>query len=118
MTNQMSKPTTVDQVFPSKWLRADDLVKYGAQGVAVTVERAEAEYLRQMDGTHQWKPVVYFVGASRALICNVTQARSLAAVAGSETISDWAGARVVLAAGVAKNGKNTIIVRAAPAVHE
>ena len=102
-------PSTVGEMFPSKWLRASDLTK----PVAVTVESVTAEKFRQPDGAEVFKPVVSFEGKRLRLIANKTQALALAALAGSERFEDWVGCRVKLAPGRAQNGKSTIVILAA-----
>ena len=102
----MNLPRTVSEAFPSEWLRATDLPKpYTVKIAGVTFEE-----LRTPDGKTRMAAVVAFEGAHKRLVLNVTQARAIAAVVGSEAFDDWPGHAVVLSAGRAPNGKDTIVV--------
>lgn len=101
---------TVSDVYPSPWLRAEDL---GGQAKRVRIERVDVQGIRQRDGSTQNKLIVTFERATKRLICNVTQARALAEAAGTEEFDRWAGVVVVLTATRASNGKLTIAVHGA-----
>jgi hypothetical protein len=88
----MPTPDTVAALYPSKWLKADDL-----GGVAKRVTIAA---------------VLDFERATKRMICNVTQCRALASVLGSDRFADWIGKAVTLAPGTAPNGKPTIEIKA------
>lgn len=98
---------TVSDVYPSPWLRAEDL---GGQARTVRIAAADVQGFRQRDGTTAEKVVVSFERASKRLVCNVTQARAIAEAAGTEAIDGWSGTAVVLTAARASNGKGTIAV--------
>lgn len=98
---------TVSSVYPSPWLRPEDL---GGQARKVRIEAVDVQGFRQRDGSTQEKIVITFERAHKRLICNVTQARALAEIAGTEEIDDWPGLAVVLTAARASNGKLTIAV--------
>lgn len=106
----MATPNTVADLYPSKWLKADDL---GGVANRVTISAVTVETFRQPDRTSKQAAVVSFERATKRMICNVTQCRALAAVCGSECFTDWIGHAVTLAPGTAPNGKATITVRAA-----
>ena len=101
---------TVSDVYPSPWLRPEDLAGAARR---VQVEAVTVESFRQQNGTSEERIVVAFVGKQKRLICNVTQARALAEVSGSEAIDDWRGLHVVLTPARATNGKATIAVHRA-----
>ncbi len=103
----MSQKRTVSDVYPSPWLRPEDLAGAARR---VQVESVDVQGFRQRDGSTQEKIVVGFVGKQKRMICNVTQARALAEIAGSEEIDRWAGVQVVLTPARASNGKLTIAV--------
>ena len=105
-------PRTVSDLFPSKWLKAEDL-----EGRPRTVRIAEVtiEPLRQPDGTSKPAAIVTFERATKRLILNKTQATALAAIMGSEVFDDWVGRYVMLKPATAQNGKSTIAVFAPPA---
>ena len=98
---------TVSDVYPSPWLRAEDL---NSQARKVRVLAVDVQEFRQRDGSMQNKIVVTFERATKKLICNMTQARAFADIAKSEEIDDWMGMHVVLTAARANNGKLTIAV--------
>jgi hypothetical protein len=93
-----ARPRTVSELFPSRWLKPEDL-----QGRACVVEVSEVtfEELRQQNGTTETKGVVWFHGGTRGLILNKTQA--------------WPGVTVRLRPGIAANKKPTILIERAPA---
>jgi hypothetical protein len=97
----------VSDVYPSPWLRPEDLAGAARR---VQVESVDVQGFRQRDGSTQEKIVVGFLGKQKRMILNVTQARALAEVAGSEEIDRWAGVQVVLTPARASNGKLTIAV--------
>ena len=101
---------TVSDVYPSPWLRPEDLAGAARR---VQVEEVTVESFRQPNGASQEKIVVAFVGKKKRLICNVTQARALAEVSGSDEIDRWRGLVVVLTPARASNGKATIAVHRA-----
>lgn len=98
---------TVSDVYPSPWLRPEDLAGAARR---VQVSGVDVQGFRQRDGSQQEKIVVAFVGKQKRMICNVTQARALAEIAGSEEIDRWAGLAVVLTPARATNGKPTVAV--------
>jgi hypothetical protein len=104
----MPLPQTVDELFPSPWLKAADLQ---GRPVTVRIQTIDFEDIRQRDGERVQKAVLTFERASKRLILNKTQASDLAAVCGSTRIADWVGQRVMLAPTTAENGRLTIAVR-------
>lgn len=100
----------VSQVYASPWLHAEDLQN---RTIKVVIARAGADLLPQNDGTRQNRIIVEFVNKSKKLICNRTQASSLAAIAGDDT-AGWTGVEVFLSPTLASNGKGTITVLAVP----
>ena len=105
---------TVSDLFPSKWLCADDLA---GRAVVVQIAQVSLEEIRQRDGKNELKAVVAFERAHKPLILNKTQAQAIAAIVRSETFADWPGQRIQLSAGRAPNGKPTIAVSQAPVAH-
>lgn len=77
----------VSEAFPSKYISAPDLKN---QNVRVTIARVELEKVG--DDT---KPVIYFKGKEKALVCNKTNAKAIAASYGDE-MDDWVGAELIL----------------------
>jgi hypothetical protein len=100
-------PETVSDLYPSKWLKRDDLA---GRSVSVKIEAVNIETFRQPDGTSKVSAVLAFAGKSKRLICNKTQCMALVSAIGSERFSDWVGHEVMLAPATAPNGKPTIVV--------
>lgn len=109
------QPKTVSDLFPSKWLCADDLA---GRSVVVTISDVTVENIRQRDGSQEIKGVVAFSKATKRLILNKTQAQAIAGILRTETFSEWRGHRIQLSAGRAPNGKSTIVVSQAPVPHD
>ena len=97
------------QMFPSKYLKADDL-----QGRRVTLTIASVTVETLGDES---KPVVYFVGKDKGLVLNKGNGMMIAALAGTDETDDWHGTRIRLyATPVQFQGKlvNALRVEAAP----
>lgn len=102
-------PETVSELFPSKWLRADDLQK----PFTLEIEGTEFETVYDTRSKeHGLKLTVSFRGAQKRLIPNKTQCEALWAITSSERFADWAGHTVILSPGRAHNGKSTIVISA------
>lgn len=82
----------INEAFPSKYVRADDL---GASRVAVVIDHVSTELVGQGDDQER-KAVVYFRGRSKGLVLNKTNASSILEIAGSAETDDWPGVRLVL----------------------
>lgn len=98
---------TVSDVYPSPWLRPEDLAGAARR---VQVSGVEVESFRQPNGAKEERIVVSFVGKQKRLICNLTQARALAEIAGTEEIDRWDDLAVVLTPARATNGKGTVAI--------
>ncbi len=84
----MSKDTTIDDMFPSKYLRAADLPR---KGMTLAIDAVEQEKLGSDD---KW--VLYFAdGEERGLVLNKTNALAIADAYGKSTV-EWAGRRIHL----------------------
>lgn len=77
----------VSEAFPSKYIAAADL---NNQNVRVTIARVEMEKIGDDN-----KPVIYFKGKTKGLVCNKTNSKTIAAVYGDE-MDDWAGSELIL----------------------
>ena len=83
------------EVFPSKWLKADDL----DGDTEVTIDSVTMETLKDpTTGKEEQKPVVWFKGEEKGVILNVTNWRTLEDVCGSDDSDDWSGHTVTLGA--------------------
>ena len=78
----------LSDIFPSRFLSAADL--QGREAIA-TIDRVEIE---KFDDDAQ-KPVVYFEGKTKGLVCNKTNAKSIELIAGDDT-DNWPGAAIIL----------------------
>lgn len=98
---------TVSDLFPSKWLCADDLA---GRAITVTISAVTLEEIRQRNGASELKAVLAFERAHKRLILNKTQALAIAGALCSEVLADWRGQRIQMRAGQAPNGKPTIVI--------
>lgn len=73
--------------FPSKYIAASDL---NNKNVRVTVERIEMEKVGD-----DLKPVIYFKGGKKGLVCNKTNGKAIAAAYGDE-MDEWMGSELIL----------------------
>jgi hypothetical protein len=79
----------VGTMFPSKYLKADDI---GVRKVTATMDRVELE---TMPSDKEEKPVLYFRNKDKGLVLNVTNAYAISEAYGDDTDS-WKGKQVVL----------------------
>jgi hypothetical protein len=77
----------INEAFPSKYLKASDLQD---REVAVVIGRIEMETI----GTDR-RMLLYFNGKDKALVCNKTNATSIAKGYGQDT-DNWIGKPIVL----------------------
>ncbi len=90
-------------------MKAEDLQP--RRPVTVTIDRAVVEDIRQRDGTKEPRVVIAFRGKTKRLICNMTQAMTLADIAKTEEFTRWSGLTVVLTPGRTQSGQATILIR-------
>src|SRR6187549_594613 len=81
----------VDQLWPSKYVKAQDL---DGRTVTVTIREVKIEEMTNNEQKVK-KPVLYFNEAEKALILNKTNGRTIAALYGPET-NNWTGQRITL----------------------
>ena len=81
--------TTVNAAFPSKYLKADD---FKGRTIKLKVSKVVLEEIGQDKNI---KPVIYFEGTEKGLVCNKTNALQIAAEAGDE-MDDWTGRELEL----------------------
>lgn len=85
-----------NDVFPSKYLKAeDDAFDNGAE-VTVTIKEVTAETLSSRDKGDETKPVMYFRELPKGLILNKTNWGVCVKLFGSDESDDWNGERVTL----------------------
>ena len=96
----------ISEVFPSKFLKSDDLTG----NVAVTVNDITQESVG-MDKTT--KLIIYFRELGKPFVCNRTNANQIAQLHGEET-DNWRGKRIVLTRTLVPfQGKNVPAIRVA-----
>ncbi len=81
----------INDAFPSKYLKASDLPEEGSQ--AFTIEKIEIE---EIGMEKQKKPVIYFEEDGKGLVCNKTNAKTIAQVLGSGDFDEWIGSKINL----------------------
>lgn len=82
----------LSEAYPSKYLAADDL---RGQPVTVTIASAEVQEIGQGQDKDR-KIVLTFSGKSKSLVCNKTNAKTIAKLYGDDT-DDWIGKPIILA---------------------
>ena len=80
----------IGDVFPSKWLKVEDL---NGKRITVTIDRVEFEMVGQ---PAERKAVVYFKGKDKGLCLNKTNANSIHFITGSDDTDDWENERIVV----------------------
>lgn len=100
----------INTAYPSAYLKADDL---NGRAVTVTIDRVEMEEIGQ-GRNKETKPVIYFRGKEKGLVCNKTNANTIAKLYGGET-DEWAGKGITIRpAEVEYQGEMMIGIRVSP----
>lgn len=103
---------TINEMFPGRFLRGADLKK----PVKVIIREVAQQKMYSPSAqryTEKW--VLHFRNATKGLVLNVTNAKKIAEIAGSENSDDWIGKRIVLyPENVKVMGKITTAVRVRP----
>lgn len=99
----------LNKLFPSKFLSAPDLK---GKKVTATIKSVVIEKFDD-SGRKVEKPIIYFKdGGEKGLVCNKTNAMTVARITGKTDTDDWVGARVTLfGAMVQFGGKVTEAIR-------
>lgn len=100
---------TVDDVFSSEWLKADDLPHGGAIVKISNVKLEMTTDYNDPDKKNQ-TIVLEFEDSDKQLAVNKTRSRSLVAITGSKRPVEWIGLEIVLQKATAPNGKPTIAI--------
>ena len=79
----------IKQVFPSKWIKAEDL---GGREHIVTISTVALE---DVESGKPQLPVVYFQGGAKGLVLNKTNANNISDLYGSET-GAWINQQIIL----------------------
>ena len=97
--------TSINDLFPSKYLKAADLK---GRTIKVKIQKVEIEEIGQ-DKTK--KPVIYFDGTERGMVLNKTNGVEIAATHGDDT-AGWPGQEIELfPAMVPYQGQNVAAIR-------
>lgn len=80
----------INAAFPSNYLKASDLQN---RQVVVTIDRVEFEPVGR---DKEMKAVIYFVGKTKGVVLNKTNAKKIVEIAGSALTEDWQGTAIVL----------------------
>jgi len=91
-------------LFPNDYLAA---VEFKGKDVTLTVKSVKVEELRMRGGAKESKPVLTFVETPKKLVCNKTNADSIAQMYGSEA-SAWVGKRITLYPTKTQCGRETV----------
>lgn len=67
----------------------------GGRDVTVTISKVIAGELTAIGGRKSKKPIVYFEGKEKGLVCNKTNAKTIAALYGN-VVENWVGKRITL----------------------
>lgn len=84
---------TLDDLFPSKYLKAGDFVS-GPR--VMKIARFDFAEMKSKDGKDERKPVVYFVGEEKGLVLNKTNRNAIEAVCNSIQLAEIIGRDVEL----------------------
>ena len=101
----------INDAFPSKFLKANDL---GGVECTVVIDRVEFEPVGR---DREMKAVLYFAGKHKGLVLNKTIATKVTELTGSALTEEWHGRRVRLYTSEATFGGDTydvVRVKAAP----
>jgi hypothetical protein len=82
----------ISQVFPSKYLVAADL---NNKPFTLRIKVTTLELMTTHDNKQVKKPVVWFEGAQKGFVLNVTNAKIIATLYGDET-DDWQGKKIII----------------------
>lgn len=98
------------EMYPSKYLKADDVEEQGGE-VPVLIKSVRLEEMQDNEGAKEDKPVLYFNNVPKGMVLNKTNADRISAVYGDE--SDlWRGKPVTLyTEQVTAFGKTTNAIR-------
>ena len=87
----MDKKTTIDDLFPSRFLKSSDI---GDTDMILTISKVEVEDLGFGDDKKS-KPVVYFWENDKVLVLNKTNGETISQLYGKE-ISEWPDKKIAL----------------------
>ena len=83
---------TIDDIFGGTTLKSADIK---GKDPTVTIAGVEVKNFKEKDGQEKQKLLIHFVGAKKALVCNVTNARRIAHLHGAD-YTLWGGKQIKL----------------------
>lgn len=96
----------VRTMFDKQFLYAYDLL---GKDWTVTIERVVGGEVTGDGGQKTKKPILYFKGTKKGLVCNITNARTIAGLyGGSFKTEDWVGKRITLYPTTTTRGRDTV----------
>lgn len=92
-SNDIRDYNHIDLLYPSKYVKGAEL---GGKDVTVTIESIEPRHeLQRTDKSKDYKPILNFKEAEKAMVLNKTNAQTIAAMYGPEAM-EWIGKRITL----------------------
>jgi hypothetical protein len=82
----------INSAFKGNYLKSAELI---GKRVLVTIDRVALEKI-EGEGGEEEKPVLYFIGHERGLVCNRTNAEEITAIVGDQETDRWHGHKIVL----------------------
>jgi hypothetical protein len=103
---------SIKDLWPDRWLKPEHLQSKRPRVAiaAVTVE----ELFNPRTKKNEPRLIVAFHNKTLRLVCNKTQAQSIATVTASDDFTHWPGFEIVLSVGRAPNGSDTILISPVP----
>lgn len=100
----------VSDVFQSKYLKCADLD--GAE-MLVVIEKVDLVTFKERDGRDKIQPLLFFQNVEKPFGCNITNARTIEHLLGTDEMDDWIGKEIVLYPSVttASDGKPVDCIR-------
>jgi hypothetical protein len=81
----------INETFPSKYVKSSDL---NGKDVTLTIDRVTVEDLGE-GAKKETKPILYFRGTEKGMVCNKTNANTICRLYGPET-DNWIGKRILV----------------------
>ncbi len=107
--------TTVADIFPGKYLAANDLK---GKDYTLTINKIDIDIFTDHGGNDVRKPVLYFKEAEKGFVLNKSNANAIAEIHGN-TIENWVGKRITIGtAWIEAFGKQTEALRVRPALRD
>jgi hypothetical protein len=101
-----AKGTDFRTLYNKEFLGAWDLPEDG-RDVTVTIERVEGREIIGEGGLTDRKPVLFFVGKKKGMVCNITNGRAIAKMYG-RSIEGWVGKPIKIYAGQVRKGRDLV----------